>query len=178
MPGWDLLPIAIWVCELCPPGAARRYVPRVKPLSPRILGILLAAAVAAAVVTVLLAVRTTTELPDGSPEAAVQEYVQAVIDDDQEAVVALLSPESDCTPEDIDNAWVDEDVRVTLEEVHVSGGTARVEVRIAHGSSGLFPDEWTEEQDFRLEQVDGAWLITGQPWPYYECGLYDGKYAE
>lgn len=126
--------------------------------------------VLAALVTVLLVGREPEDLPPGTPEAAVQEYLDAVLDGDDEAAAALFTPTNPCTVLDLENAWVDEDVRVTLDDVRVDGKAARVEVTVASSGGGLVPDAWSEEQTFRLSEIDGDWLISGVPWPLFECG--------
>jgi len=127
--------------------------------------------VLAALVTVLVASHHPAELEPGSPEAAVQDYVDAVLDRDSEVALRMLAPGSDCEVEDFDNAYVPEDVYMSLREVEVSGSTARVDVSVTDGSGGMIPTEWTEERTFRLQRAGDDWLITGTPWPLFECGV-------
>ncbi|GAA3526021.1 hypothetical protein GCM10022263_13480 [Nocardioides daeguensis] len=134
---------------------------------------MLAAVVGAIVVASLItavASRHPARLEPGSPEAAVQDYLDAVLERDAEAAARHLAPDSPCGVEDLDKAYVDDDVRVRLRDTDVTGGTARVAVAITTGSGELIPSGWTEEHTFRLRRVDGAWLITGSPWPLFECG--------
>lgn len=134
------------------------------------LAVVVAVIVAAALVTVVLSGRHTADFEPGTPEAVVQDYVDAVLDRDAEAAVRLLAPGSPCDVEDIDRAYIDDDVRVTLRDVEVSGTAARVDVSITAGSGGLIPAQWTQEATFRLVRTDGDWRITGAPWPLFECG--------
>ena len=134
------------------------------------LAVVVFAIVVASLVTALLTSRDTAELEPGTPEAAVQDYLDAVLDRDSEAAERMLAPDSPCDVEDLDNAFVDDDVRVSLRDVEVSDTTARVDVTISAGSGGLIPSEWSEEHTFRLRRTGDDWLITGAPWPLFECG--------
>lgn len=134
---------------------------------------MLAAVVGAIVVASLItavASRHPARLESGSPEAAVQDYLDAVLEHDAEAAARHLAPDSPCGVEDLDNAYIDDDVRVMLRDAAVTGGTARVDVAITTGSGELIPSGWTEEHTFRLRRVGDVWLITGSPWPLFECG--------
>lgn len=127
--------------------------------------------VLAALVTGLAGSRDPVELEPGTPEAAVQSYLDAVVDRDSEAAIGMLGAGSGCTAEDFDNAYVGEDVHVSLREVRILGETARVDVVITTGSGEIIPTEWSEQQTFRLRQTGDEWLLSGTPWPLFECGV-------
>jgi len=127
--------------------------------------------VVAALVTVLVASRHPAQLEPGTPEAAVQGYLEAVVDRDSDAAVQMLAPGSECTVEDFDNAYTGEDVHVSLREVRVLGETARVDVIITTGSGEIIPTKWSERQTFRLRRTGDEWLLSGTPWPVFECGV-------
>ncbi len=129
------------------------------------------AIVLAALVTVLAGSRDPVELEPGSPEAAVQAYLDAVVDRDSDAAVDMLAAGTSCTAEDFDNAYVGEDVHVSLREVRVLGETARVDVVITTGSGEIIPTKWSEQQTFRLRRTGDEWLLSGTPWPIFECGV-------
>lgn len=135
------------------------------------LGVVVGLVVVAALVTALLTARQSAELDPGSPEEAVQRYLDDVLDHDTEAAARALDPDGPCTVVDLDAAYVDDDVHVALRGVHLSGTTARVDVAITTGSGGLIPSPWSEEQTFRLRRSGEGWLITGAPWPLFECGM-------
>ncbi|GAB2867552.1 hypothetical protein [Nocardioides pacificus] len=127
--------------------------------------------VAAALVTVAVAAaRAPVALPPDSPEGAVQAYLEAVLDHDHESAAALLDPAIGCGFVDLEMAYVDEDVHVSLRDVDTRTTTARVDVEITTGSGGLIPSGWSEEHAFRLVLRDGEWLVSGSPWPLYGCG--------
>lgn len=136
------------------------------------LGVVVGLLVVAALVTALLTARQPAELDPGSPEEAVQRYLEDVLEHDAEAAARALDPEGPCTLADLEAAYVDEDVHVALRGVHPSGTTARVDVAITTGSGGMIPSPWTEEQTFRLRRSGDGWLITGAPWPLFECGMF------
>lgn len=135
------------------------------------LAVVVVAIVVASLVTALLSMREPAELEPGSPEAAVQDYLDAVLDRDSEAAASLLAADSPCGVDDLDNAFVEEDVRVSLRDVEVSDTTARVDVTVSAGSGGLIASPWSEEHTFRLRRTGDEWLIIGAPWPLFECGV-------
>lgn len=139
--------------------------------SSRTIGIVAVLLVVASVATVLLSRREAVDRPEGSPEAAVQAYVEAVIDHDGTAILALMDPALPCTEEEVERSWWDEPLTVTLEDARTTGDTAVVTVAITHGSTGLLPDQWSEEQRFDLRRIDGDWVVTGEAWPWFECGM-------
>lgn len=127
-------------------------------------------AVAAVVTGVLLATRHEPRYDRGTPAGVVQAYVSAVIDGDSQEAADLLAPDSPCDLTDLDRAHAPDDVRVVLRATEVRGGTARVEVEMATSSGDLLGgSEQAERHTFQLTRPDQAWLITGMPWPMYEC---------
>jgi hypothetical protein len=136
---------------------------------------LLAAAVAAIAVlaviaTVVSATRSAPELDPATPEGVVQAYVAALLDGDSERAAAHFAPGTGCDAADLDPVVLDTPARVVLLDTRTTGDTARVEVRIVH-SPGDFPGsgEYGEDHTFRLGRVGGRWLLTGAPWPVYDC---------
>ncbi len=136
------------------------------------LGLLIVASVVAAVM------RNETEFAPGSPEAAVQNYLRALDEDDFQAAHDALSPElrDACSIEDIFGGnrsgwWRLHDKQVTLEGARTFDATTFVSVRIAElRSGGLFgPSEYSFEETFTLRQSDGLWKFSENPWPYFDC---------
>jgi hypothetical protein len=127
-------------------------------------------AVIGVVAGVLSATRQVPQYDRGTPEGVVQAYFTAVIDGDHQDAVDLLAEESSCTVEDLDRAYVPDDVRVVLRDTEVDGETAQVKVDVVMSSGGpLESSEYGEEHTFRLTRAGGDWLIAGEPWPMYEC---------
>ncbi len=128
-------------------------------------------AVLAVVAGIVSATRHAPSYPPGTPVAVVQAYLAAVIDGGHETAAAQLSTESPCTVDDLDRSTLTEGVRVVLRDSRVDGDTAQVRVDVVRSAGGpLDPSEYSEKVTFRLTRAGGAWLITGSPWPMYECG--------
>ena len=105
------------------------------------------------------------------PAWAVQKYLEAVLAGRNSDAAMMISPESECTVVDIDRAYVNDNARVVLIDTSTNGNTAEVRVRVEFPSSGPFGATSTEDQTFRLTDSNGPWLITGIPWPLYNCGM-------
>ena len=132
-----------------------------------VVGILVLLAVVAGVYSTT---RDGAELPAGSPEAVVQDYVSLVHEEDHEAALALLEPGTRCTVVDLESSYADPGARVVLRDTEVDGDRATVLLAFVRGSDGPFQSEWTSEETFRLTRTDaGAWAISDVPWPMYEC---------
>lgn len=127
-------------------------------------------AVIGVVAAVLSATRDVPTYDRGAPEGVVQAYLTAVIDGDHQGAVQFLADVSPCTVEDLDRAYVSEGVRVLLRDTEVDGDAAQVRVDVVMSSGGpLDGSEYAEKHTFRLSRAGGDWLITGTPWPMYEC---------
>ncbi|MGZ4436289.1 MAG: hypothetical protein ACXVWU_07955 [Nocardioides sp.] len=127
-------------------------------------------AVVAVVAGVLAATRHASEYPRGTPAGAVQAYLSAVIDGDHQKAAGFLAPGSSCAVADLDRAPVPDEVRVVLRDTHVDGATAQVDVDVVLPSGGPFGGaDYSERQTFRLARAGQGWLITGIPWPMFEC---------
>ena len=127
-------------------------------------------AVIAIVAGVLSATRPAQKYGRGTPEGVVQAYLLAVIDGDHQAAAEFLAEGSPCTVADLDQAYMPDGVRVVLRDIEVNGDTAQVVVDVVMSSGELFDgSEHTEKHTFRLTRPGEAWLITGTPWPMFEC---------
>ena len=124
----------------------------------------------AALVAIL---RQPTEFEAGTPEAATQQYVQAVIDDEPEAAWALLTPalQSSCTAEELDDRSHRSRGRILLVDTETRDDSATVDLRITttYSDDPFAFDEQSYERQFRLSLVDGEWRISDAPWPFYRC---------
>ena len=131
--------------------------------------------VGAIVGLIALAVVLVIAVPDrpptydpGSPEAAVQGFLQAYEEGDIDGAYALLSTriKADLTLNeyrrvDSEVSWQrDDDRRVVLVRSDVSGDQASVHLRIDQFSGGgLGNTRYSEDRTIRLVREDGAWLI-------------------
>lgn len=146
--------------------------------SPRPAGLsilIVAAIVIVVAVTVAAVIAATADEPKyeaGSPEAALQGYLDALIDGDVSRAYGYLSEElrDQCSLADLrDGAWQAEGVRVTLDSSEVGNGVAKYTVTIASSDSGLFGEDAGYEEFFTLTNTSGTWLLTERPWPIYFC---------
>ena len=139
-----------------------------------VLGILIVASIVAAVL------QNEAEFAPGSPEAAVQAYLRALDEDDFQAVHDALSPElrERCSIKDMfGGRYVSqrrsalEDKRITLEGARTLGENTFVTIRIVElYSDGLFgPSGFDYDETFTLEQFDGRWKFSENPWPRFDC---------
>ncbi len=136
------------------------------------LGLLLIASIVAALL------QREEEFAPGSPEAAVQDYLRALDDDDFQAAYDALSPElqEKCSIKDMFGGrdsirWRIGDRRITLEDTRTLDDTTFVSVRIAgfHGGGPLGPSEYAFDENFALRLFDGRWKFSQDPWPRFHC---------
>jgi hypothetical protein len=114
------------------------------------------------------------ELPEGSPERAVQDYLLALERRDYGAAYALLSPEiqSRCSLQDFERSsgTIEPfDVTVRLDEVRMTSTGAEVYVRITQTFANppiLVPNQSSFTQRYFLIRVDSAWRLADPVWPY------------
>lgn len=128
----------------------------------------------AALVVVLVIValaRDPVKLDASTPGGAVQVYLQAIADEDYEMALEMIHPDSreGCLPADLAFTHRADPFSATLGDTDISDRSAFVEVTITYaGSPGPFdPGQGGFNQLFTLEEFDGQWLITGEPWPYF-----------
>jgi hypothetical protein len=122
---------------------------------------------ALAVIAIVVGGRTISLDPD-SPEGVVQRYTQAVIDGDRPAAESLLADGDTC--DSYQDPYIDNDIRVTLGDVRITGDTAVVGVTIGYGGGDPFaPYDFSDRSRFLLTNTDGAWLIDETPWPFMIC---------
>ncbi|NND03380.1 MAG: hypothetical protein HKN91_11390 [Acidimicrobiia bacterium] len=133
-------------------------------------GLVALVALAAAVV----ALRSPATFEPGSPEAVVQEYVNAILDEDLNAALALLTPaaRASCDIEDLEDHYIrGEQSRIVLIDSEIDGSDATVELEFnaATGDNPFDLYEYSFEQKFKLRQIDGAWRLSATEWPFYRC---------
>ena len=137
----------------------------------RMLGMTVATvAVIALAVGIITATQSPTSLDPDSPQGVVQQYMTAVFDHRNDDAAKFLDATGKCTVDDLDRYGMQQDARVDLTSSEVSGATARVTVSIEYGSGDPFGSGWSEEKTLRLAKVGSSWMITGIPWPLYDCG--------
>ena len=127
--------------------------------------------IAVVVVMVFSATRSVVTLNPGTPQGTVQAYLSAVFAGKNVKAAELLAPESGCKVQDLDRAYVIKSARVDLVRTEIDGESAQVWVRVEIPTSGPFESFMTEDHTFRLNRVNGGWLLTGIPWPLYNCAV-------
>jgi hypothetical protein len=125
--------------------------------------------VVATLVTSAVSPPTTAVTAPGSPEAVAQAYARAVLERDPSGAAGFLSPSSPCDEADLESAYVPADGFVTLVGVRIAQARALVDVTVTAGSAALVPAEWSEEHTLTLTREDGHWLLSGTPWPAWDC---------
>lgn len=133
----------------------------------------LGALVVAALAGMLLLRPGVEQFEAGSPEAAVQGYLEAVLDGDHRAALEYLTPElRDACRSEVRHAWVPDSARVTLAGTHVEGGRAEVDVVVTElRPPGPFgPESHSVDVTLFLERADERWAISAAPWPVWTCG--------
>ena len=111
---------------------------------------------------------TAPKWPAGSPDAVVQTYAQAVIDQDYARALAQLDPALGCTPEDFAQAYYPQDTAISLLQTHIGPDNATVTVELGSYGEPFF-DPFIGQEHFELVPADSGWLISGTPWPVYGC---------
>lgn len=120
---------------------------------------------------VLSSTRSAVVLDKGTPAGAIQVYLKTLLSGQNAQTAKMFSPESKCTVGDIDRAYVLHTTRVILIDSHIQGTTSEVRVRVEIPSGGPFGDFASEDHSFQLAKINGSWLITGIPWPLFDCGV-------
>jgi hypothetical protein len=133
--------------------------------------IIVVVAAAAALVLAITSNQQSAKFEPDSPEAAVQSFLIAMFDGDTDQAAKFLAASSPCDVNHLDRAWVQRNANIDLVRVDISGSTARVEVNVEIGNSDLFNQTYIESHNYRLEKTGDSWLITGIPWPVYDCGV-------
>jgi len=144
----------------------------------RVLGGAVAAIVALATISAVVASRRDAPAaPPGSPVAAVQAYLSAVLDGQTADAARWFDPAGPCRARDLEYGAVAPGygapgAHVDLVASRASGSTATVDVEIRPGNGGFDPfgnPGFVERRTFSLRTVEGAWRLTGTPWPLEFC---------
>lgn len=147
--------------EAAPPESSSRFALAV-------IGVL--CLIAILVVVAFIFARSPQTFEPGTPEAAVQDFVIAVSDDDVDGAFLLLTPEaarrcSDVRDRDAFNSSAG---RSELREATVQGDTATLDLRFRQGSVNdpFGGGGWSTDYTFNLERdAEGVWLIDDPQWP-------------
>lgn len=144
----------------------------------RVLGGAVAVIVALATISAVVASRRDAPAaPPGGPVAAVQAYLSAVLGGRTADAARWIDPAGPCGARDFESGAVAPGygapgAHVDLVTSSASGSTATVEVEIRLGDGGFDPfgsPGSVERRTFSLRTVEGAWRLTGRPWPLEFC---------
>lgn len=127
--------------------------------------------VLAVVAAIFSATRPATSFDQATPQGTVQAYLRAVFKGDHEEAARFLDPAGSCDVEDLDRNGTVDSPRVVLRETSTQADSSRVTVRVVRSSEGGPFDtyEATEDHTYRLTRSGGRWVLTGTPWPLYDC---------
>lgn len=134
-----------------------------------VVGLIIAAV---AIVTILSSTKSAVVIDRSTPAGSVQAYLKAVLGGKDAEAAKWLAPAGSCTVTDIERAYIVDTARVLLVDSTTTGSTSEVRVRVEIPSGTPLGDVMTEDHTFGLVKSDGKWLITGIPWPLYDCGMY------
>lgn len=143
-----------------------------------LIGTVVGVVLVAVVAVVVTGVREPPALPESSPEAAVQRYLQAVADGDREAIEDSYTPEmrAGCEDQGPGHRPPFPDQRMSFDadlvETHeIDDDTVDVRVRVTEysGEPPFGGGGYDHTESFRVERVDGAWGIAEASWPHYVC---------
>lgn len=127
--------------------------------------------IAVAIVTVLSSTKSAVVIDRTTPAGSVQVYLKAILAGKNAEAAKMLSPDSVCTIDDIDRSYIVDTSRVLLVDSTISGTTAEVRIRVEIPSGSPLGDFMTEDHTLRLGNTNGTWLLTGVPWPLFDCGV-------
>lgn len=113
--------------------------------------------------------RNVGSYEDGTPEAVAQDYLTATFDGDFDRAASLIDASSNCDADDLDRAYIDDSARISLVESVIEGNRARVRVNVELPSGGPIGGFFGEEHTLRLVRSGNGWVLTGVPWPLYDC---------
>ncbi len=142
-------------------------------------GVLLGGLLIAAVAVALL--EKEDPLPEGTPEAAVQDFLLSIEGEDYDASYDFLSAElkRDCKIDDVFGSSFGpaerlKSDRITLDKTAFVDGTAFVTVTLTQfrGSGPFGASESSHSQQYSLQQEDGEWKFKQYPWPLFRCGPF------
>lgn len=136
----------------------------------RMVAVVVAALVVVAIAVLALSTgRRVTTYDQSTPEGVAQAYLKAAFDGDFDTAASFFEPDSDCEASDLDRAFLQQNARISLMEVVTEGDRSRVKISVELPSGGPLGDVYREEHTLRLVSTDDAWLLTGIPWPLYDC---------
>lgn len=136
--------------------------------------VIIALVIVAVVVLVLSFGRRVDTYDSKTPEGAAQAYLNATFEGDFDRAATFLEPTSDCDAADLDRAYLQNNARISLVETVTEASRSRVRISVEVSSGGPLGGVYREEHTLRLVESGGQWLLTGVPWPLYDCTTPNG----
>ncbi|OIQ80729.1 hypothetical protein GALL_375100 [mine drainage metagenome] len=137
----------------------------------RILLVIVGLTIIAAIAASIFGARSVKQLDRHTPAGAVQAYLSATLNGRNDVAAKYLAPDSPCKVEDLDRVYINTSSRVTLVDTQLEGSLATVRVSVETPTGGPFESFNTESHSYRLVQVNDHWLLSGIPWPLWDCGV-------
>jgi hypothetical protein len=135
------------------------------------LGAAIGAVVLIAILAVILAeVRRNTTYPAGSPQSAVQSYLEEIGKDAKVIAFSYVAKESPCTQQDMDASFGASIKRTFVQFAQMEGDRGTIGMRLELGYRGVFDSRVTLDRTFSLVREDGEWKLTNRIWPMETCG--------
>lgn len=131
--------------------------------------------IAVVLVTLFTSGNASKNLDPSTPAGTVQSYLKAVLKGNYEKAAQFIASESSCDVQDLDRVYTVDTARVDLVKTEIDDEHAQVWVKVDYPSGAPFDPVFdgvrVEAHTFRLVQVNDHWLLTGIPWPLYDCGV-------
>lgn len=124
-----------------------------------------------AVSAFLSSTREEKTYSSSTPEGIVQLYLKAIIEGKNDIAAQYFAANSECDASDIDRAYIAETLRVNLISSSIEADAAYVKIDANTSSGGPFEDGYNESHTYRLVKENGAWRLTGIPWPLWDCEM-------
>jgi predicted nicotinamide N-methyase len=124
-------------------------------------------------VAIVAATRSPSEFEAGTPEAAAQAYLQALLDGDERTAHGHLSEQlqTRCSVTELRHAWRPESLRITLTDTVRFDDTAEVELIVIEGSTDPFGGGGEYDITLVMQHTENAWVISEAPWPIEYCEM-------
>src|SRR5699024_7008508 len=110
----------------------------------------------------------TTQWPPDSPEATVQTYVQAVVDQDYAAALRSMDPTVPCSVEHFDQSYYPQDTAISLFQAETQADRSTVTVEIGSYCDPLSATCVHDVQCYLIQWETGG-LITDSRLPVFIC---------
>lgn len=124
----------------------------------------------AVIAGIALAIGGPATYDAGTPEAALQDYLQASLDGDADAIADSLGPiGAELCRDELDRlSSRSSGLRFGLDDMRVDGDRARATVSQRYGSGGDPFDgpSRANDQTFELQRSDGTWYVVVASWPW------------